>query len=162
MKKILAALPLAGLLAIPLTVSADSGAGCGLGQTLFAGKSGLAPHVLAATTNGTSSNQLFGLSFDSLGCNGESVITAEYQRNLYVAGNMDNLATDAAKGQGEHLQALAELLAIESQDQAAFYQLTQSRFDTLFNVTESNAPSFLARLDNVMQTEPALAQYSAQ
>lgn len=162
MKKILAALPLAGLLAAPFGAIADNGAGCGLGQQIFAGQSGLGPHVLAATTNGTVSNQLFGLSFDSLGCNGESIVTAQYQRNLYVAGNMDNIARDAAKGTGDHLHALADLLAIGSDDQAAFYQMTQAHFDELFAVDSSDPQAFLTRLDTAMATEPQLSKYITQ
>ncbi|HBS27646.1 MAG TPA: hypothetical protein DD827_11105 [Gammaproteobacteria bacterium] len=159
MKKILAALPLAGLLALPIGAIADKGAGCGLGQQIFAGQSGLGPHVLAATTNGTVSNQLFGLSFDSLGCVGESMVTAEYQRNLYVAGNMDNIARDAAKGTGDHLHALADLLTIESADQATFYKMVQTRYSDLFVANSSDSEAFLTRLDTAMANEPQLSKY---
>ncbi len=162
MKKIFSALPLAGLLAVPFAAMADHGAGCGLGQQIFAGQSGLGPHVLAATTNGISSNQLFGLSFDSLGCNGESMITASYQQNIYVAGNMDNIARDAARGDGDHLQALADLLSIDNGDKAAFFALAQAHYDELFVDGSADAKEFMSRLGTAMATEPRLAKYTTR
>ncbi len=162
MKKTLATLTAAAALAASSSAFADHGAGCGLGQQIFAGQSGLGPHVLAATTNGTSSNQLFGLSFDSLGCQGESMITAQYQRNLYVAGNMDSIARDAAKGGGSHLHALADLMAIDAADQPAFFTLAQSRYDELFADNGNDPAVFIQRLQTAMAGQPALSRYAAQ
>lgn len=161
MQKRIAAILLPGLLSLPLVSAADSGPGCGLGQQIWAGKSGLAAHVLAATTNGTSFNQLFGLSFDSLGCDGNSVITAQYLRNLYVANNMDNIARDAAKGSGEHLQSLAELLEIAEQDRPAFFAMTRSRYDTLFSARSTSSRQWLATLDQALSADPQLAKYAS-
>ena len=162
MKKYLAAILAPAFLTIPTISSADSGPGCGLGQQVFAGQSGLAPHVLAATTNGTSSNQLFGLTFDSLGCNSESLITAQFQRNLYVASNLDSIATDAARGGGNHLQSLAVLLDISPDDQPAFYSMTQSRYSDLFGSKNIDSKEWLAMLDQSMLAEPQLAKYVSQ
>ncbi|MGF1644388.1 MAG: DUF3015 family protein [Thiotrichales bacterium] len=162
MNKYLVILPLASALILSSAAMADNGAGCGLGQQVFAGQTGLGPHVLAATTNGTSSNQLFGLSFDSLGCNGQSMITAEYQRNQYVAGNFDNLARDAAKGNGAHLQALGELLRIDSDDQAVFNRMTQEKHAQLFSENPSDAQTWLAQLDAALGADPRLAKYAGR
>lgn len=139
--------------------NADSGPGCGLGQQVFAGQSGLAAHVMAATTNGSSSNQLFGLSFDSLGCDGETVITAEFQRNIYVANNFDNLARDAAKGGGQHLQSLATLMQMEEADAQQFYQLAQTEYDQLFGLPAADHSEWLVKLDNTLSSVPALSKY---
>lgn len=139
--------------------SADSGPGCGLGQQVFAGQSGLGAHVMAATTNGSSSNQLFGLSFDSLGCDGETVITAEFQRNVYVASNLDNLARDAAKGGGQHLQSLAALMQMEEADAQQFYQLAQTEYDQLFGLPTTDHSAWLVKLDSTLSGVPALSKY---
>lgn len=162
MKKHLAAILTPAFLALPAISSADSGSGCGLGQQVFAGQSGLAPHVLAATTNGTSSNQLFGLTFDSLGCNSETLITAQFQRNLYVASNLDSIATDAARGGGNHLQSLAVLLDISPEDQPVFYSMTQSRYADLFGSKDIDSREWLTMLDKSMLAEPQLAKYVSQ
>ncbi len=162
MKKHLAAVLLPGLLSFPVISAADSGAGCGLGQQIWAGQSGLAAHVLAATTNGTSVNQWFGLTFDSLGCNANGVVTAQYQRNLYVANNLDNIARDAARGGGDHLRSLAQLMNIEEQDQPAFFAVTQARYDALFGTSTVDSQSWLASLDKTLLAEPDLAKYVSQ
>jgi hypothetical protein len=154
------------LLLVPVMVAsggaalADSGPGCGLGQNIFAGQTGLAAHVLAATTNGSSSNQLFGLSFDSLGCNGETVITAEFQRNVFVANNYDNIARDAAQGGGEHLQSLAQLMQMPDSDARHFYQLAQVNYDALFADPGTDYATWLEKLDTTLSADPALAKYS--
>lgn len=142
------------------SVTADNGPGCGLGQQVFAGQSGLAAHVLAATTNGSSSNQLFGLSFDSLGCNGESVITAEFQRNVFVANNYDNIARDAAQGGGDHLQSLATLMKMQDEDAQRFYTLAQVNYDQLFSESHGGHDEWLQKLDSTLSADPALSKYS--
>ncbi len=162
MKKHLAAILLPGLLSFPVISAADSGAGCGLGQQIWAGQSGLAAHVLAATTNGTSINQWFGLTFDSLGCNPNGVVTAQYQRNLYVANNLDNIARDAARGGGDHLRSLAQLMEIEEQDQPAFFAVAQARYDALFGANAIDSQAWLASLDKALLAEPGLAKYVSQ
>lgn len=148
------------LLASTGSALADSGPGCGLGQQIFAGQSGLAAHVMAATTNGSSFNQLFGLSFDSLGCNGETVITAEFQRNVFVANNYDDIARDAAKGGGDHLESLAELMQMQDTDAEKFYVLAQVNYDALFGDTTADSAHWLAKLDSALSADPALARYS--
>lgn len=139
---------------------ADSGPGCGLGQQVFAGQTGLAAHVMAATTNGSSFNQLFGLSFDSLGCNGETVITAEFQRNVFVANNYDNIAREAAQGGGDHLQSLATLMHMQGNDAQRFYELTQSHYDQLFGEPTEDHSQWLEKLDLALSADPELSKYS--
>jgi len=141
---------------------ADSGPGCGLGQQIFAGQTGLAAHALAATTNTTFfANQLFGLSFDSLGCDGQTVVSADFQRDVFVASNFDNIAKDVAQGGGDHLQSLAAIMEIQDTDTEKFYKLAQANFDSLFG--ELGADDYAAWLDNLdstLSTDPALSKYS--
>jgi len=139
---------------------ADNGPGCGLGQQVFAGQSGLAAHVMAATTNGSSSNQLFGLSFDSLGCDGSTVITAEFQRNVFVANNYDNIARDAAQGGGDHLQSLASIMQMQDDDAQRFYALAQVNYDQLFGESDGDYSQWLQKLDTTLAADPALSRYS--
>lgn len=152
---------------VPLAVagsgaaSADNGPGCGFGQQLFEGKTGLFNHVLAATTNGSSYNQLFGLSFDSLGCNAESVITVAFQQDVFVAQNLDNLARDAAAGGGDYLDSLAALMEMDSDDAAAFAALAQRKYDTLFGTPSADSDVWLDRLSAVLESDAQLAPYAA-
>ena len=160
MRRILAVCLLPLVAATSTQAVADSGPGCGLGQQIFAGQTGLGPHVLAATTNSTFYNQLFGLSFDSLGCNGEAVITAEYQRNVFVAGNFDNIARDAAQGGGQHLLSLASLMNMTEQDTEQFIELTQQQYEILFGQPVENIDAWLIQLDAALEADPFLSHYA--
>jgi hypothetical protein len=86
--------------------------GCGLGYMAFKGKDGLLSQTAAATTNGTSSNQTFGITSGTLECEKYSTFTANEKLDRFVADNMDNLAVDIARGQGEYLNTLAVLLEV--------------------------------------------------
>ena len=160
MRRTLAVCLLPLLAATSTPVVADSGSGCGIGQQIFAGQSGRVPHILAAITNGTSFNQLFGIAFDSLGCNGESTDTASYQRDIFVASNFDNIARDAAQGGGEHLQSLAVLMSIDEKDTARFYEFSQQQYDTLFNQEVLDHEQWLIQLDTALLNDPTLSQYA--
>jgi len=160
MRRTLAVCLLPLITATSTQVSADSGAGCGFGQRIFAGQTGIGPHILAATTNSTSFNQLFGISFDSIGCNGESTITASYERNIFVASNFDNIARDAAQGGGQHLQSLAVLMNMNEADAELFYEFSQQQYDVLFGQKVDDHEEWLVQLDTALLSNPQLSQYS--
>ena len=73
MKKFVAIAMLAGFSSMAM---ADQDVGCGLGSMLWAGQSGVVPKILAATTNGTSGNQTFGITTGTLGCQADGVISS--------------------------------------------------------------------------------------
>lgn len=58
----------------PTLVHADNVGGCGWGSKLFDGQQGVAPQVLAVTTNGTSGNQTFGITSGTSGCSQDGVV----------------------------------------------------------------------------------------
>ncbi len=60
--------------------------------------------------------------------------------------NWMNLSSDMAKGKGEHLAAMATLLAIEESKRAAFYQMTQKKFTQLFNQRNVTAAKLVKQL----------------
>ncbi|MGI9303725.1 MAG: DUF3015 family protein [Gammaproteobacteria bacterium] len=138
---------------------ADSGPGCGWGTLAFKGQSGLSAHAAAATTNGTSSNQWFGLTSGTAGCDPETVVSNEFQRKAFVASNIDNLSREMARGRGDHLDALASLLYISEDDKAGFFSLTQAQLAGLMEASRQGAPGMLAALNTAMLADPALAKY---
>ena len=107
MKKILAI----ALLATTSSAFADNDVGCGLGTMVWAGQSGVAPKILAATTNGTSGNQTFGITSGTLGCQADGVITSKARLSMFMGTNSERLARDMSVGQGEALNVLADLMA---------------------------------------------------
>lgn len=105
-------------------------AGCGLGSIVFQDQPGVM-QVLAATTNGTSGNQTFGITSGTSNC-GSPLFASNNQINNFVAQNMDTLARDIAQGKGATLTAFAELLQIPTAQQGEFASKLQASFDKVF------------------------------
>jgi hypothetical protein len=105
--------------------------GCGLGTILFEGKTGIIQQVLAATTNGTGF-QTFGISSGTMECVQAEKLASNEELNIFVAENMDNLALDAAMGQGEYVDTLAGLMDVPEQNRDDFSQMLQDNFSNIF------------------------------
>jgi hypothetical protein len=71
---------------------------------------------------------------------------------------MDQLAIDTANGQGETLDALAEVIGVEAQDAAAFRTAMQSNFDNMFSVEATSASAYEA-LQQAMSADAELKKY---
>lgn len=134
--------------------------GCGLGTMVFEGQSGVAPQVLAVTTNGTSFNQTFGITSGTLGCDSNDVIASAEVRQLTVA-NLDNLAKDMARGEGETLASLATAMEIEADDQRVLFAAFKSNFTRIFPDENVTAEEVLVAMRNVMSEDEVLARYVA-
>lgn len=135
MKKLLLAAVLTLLCAgVASAGSARSNTGCGLGSLLWENKadSSVASQSLQATTNGTFGNQTFGITTGTLGCSTPAKVVKSEQLNRFVKSNLDNLATDIARGGGESLDAFAELLQIPVEKRAEFAAKLQSNFAKVF------------------------------
>lgn len=111
---------------------------------------------MAATTNGTSGNQTFGMTSGTLGC--ESANGPLKSAQVFMDENMDQLAADAATGQGETLAALAEVMGVEAADKAAFNRAMQSNFDAVFSADATSSTAFEA-MTAVMATDAELQKY---
>jgi len=155
MKKVIAG---AMLVATSSMAFASNGpAGCGLGTAvIFKDANEWHEHVLAATTNGTSGNQTFGMTSGTLGCEAANGPLAGVQ--TFMDNNMDQLAIDTANGQGETLDALAEVIGVEAQDAAAFRTAMQSNFDSMFSAEATSATAYEA-LQQAMSADVELKKY---
>ncbi len=140
-----------------LAFAANPYAGCGLGSAVvFPDANEWHEHVLAATTNGTSGNQTFGMTSGTLGCEGANGPLAGVQ--TFMDNNMDQLAIDTANGQGETLDALAEVIGVEAQDAAAFRTAMQSNFDNMFSAEATSASAYEA-LQQAISADAELKKY---
>lgn len=157
MKKVL--FPLFVFLPVTAFAAANNVGSCGLGSKVFEGQKGVAPQVLAATTNGTFGNQTFGITSGTLGCSQDGVVTSAWKTAMFIDGNKAQLARDAASGQGETLDALAALLKVEAQDKAAFVSLTKARHAEIFTAVDS-ADSIATQLKAALQSDSRLAKYA--
>jgi hypothetical protein len=103
-------------------------AGCGWGSLVF-DKNG--SQILAATTNGTFANQSFGITFGTANCDDDANSATAQRMDNFVIANKVALASDMAKGQGETLSNLAEIMgcSVSAQDLG---QALQSNFRAIF------------------------------
>ena len=140
---------------------ADNDAGCGLGTQVMAGKSGIFSHLVATYTNGLLGNQTFGITSGTLGCNGNSEVTADADLRKFASTNLDQLTVEMAAGEGEALTALAGLYGIEAQDRAAFYGMAKSNYSVIVNSDAVTAGEVLASIRALMASDARLSRYVA-
>lgn len=127
MKKIV----LASVFAIfSTTALADPNTGCGIGSLAFPNQDSVIKQLLAGTTNKFMGNQTFGITSGTFGCRAPDSIVSNEQAHIFVASNMDALATDIANGHGEVVETLATLLNID--DKATFVHTLQANFDAIY------------------------------
>ena len=145
---------------VPFSALADNVGQCGWGSKLFDGQQGIAPQVLAVTTNGTSGNQTFGISFGTSGCTQKGMVKSAWKTAAYVDANMNKLARDMSRGHGESLDTLASLLNVANSDKEMFASALKANFGQIFASNEVTYDSVLASMRNVLVGNPALAGYA--
>ncbi|MGQ9843272.1 MAG: DUF3015 domain-containing protein [Spirochaetota bacterium] len=126
-------------------------AGCGLGSMIFGDKDGLLFEILATTTNGTFGNQTFGMTSGTLGCAPFKGIVSNEKINLYVADNMDNLAKDIAKGNGEYLETLALLMNVPDSEKQQFFSKLQANFNKIYTSSDVTSTDVVKNIEVVLQ-----------
>lgn len=139
MKKILISMVVSAGLTTGLFAAANSNAGCGLGSVII-DKQGLIWNVFQATTNGTSGNQTFGITSGTSGCE-HSVSFLDSRTQEFVASNMDAISQEIARGDGEHLDTLIELLDIS--DKGGFKVALQENYNKLYKSKDSQSADVL-------------------
>jgi len=106
--------------------------GCGLGSMVFEGQNGLMSQTAAATTNGIFGNQTFGITSGTLNCERYKDFAYNEKVDTFVAQNMDNLARDIARGQGEYVNTLAVLMEVPDVKKASFRSQLQAHFSDIY------------------------------
>ena len=142
MKKVLISLFALCMTLIVSDVFANN-VGCGFGTVLLKGQKGKIFEILAVTTNGTSCSSTFAITTGTSGYGGASVV----QVNLvdeYVAENMDSIANDIAKGDGEYLDTLAHLMKIENKD--AFKSTLHNNFNKIYTSKDVTSKEVVANI----------------
>lgn len=158
MKKIIAGM---ALLAASTSAFAEApgGPNCGWGNMLFEGQSGIAPHFLATTTNGTSGNATFGMTSGTNGCSTDGKLT--YGGKKMISGIFEEFTADVAAGQGDALTAVAVAYGVSVEDRAAFASLAHQNFAVLYPNSEVTADQVAASLETLMKADARFAKYVA-
>ncbi len=157
MKKIATALL---MMASSTLALADNGPGCGMGAEIWKGQSGLVAHLSAGTTNGTFSSPLSGLISGTSGCEDPGIVSNDYQQKIFVSMNLDDLAQDVAKGNGDHLSSLATLMGIKNEDKSAFNSLAQQNYEKIFISSAGDYKGVLNAFDKVISSNDHFAHYA--
>ena len=161
MKKLLAVVSVAALFPVTAMAAGENNIGnCGWGSKLFDGQSGVAPQVLAVTTNGTFGNQTFGITTGTSGCTQDGTVSTNWRTSLFIDGNKENLARDMSIGNGESLDSLAHLMGVESQDRAAFNRVAKENMARIFPSQDVSTPQIAAALREVLANDAQLSRYS--
>jgi len=158
-----------GIAVLPLwatnvwAVNPDNGPGCGLGKLAWADyghPKSIAPQVMMATTNGTSGSQTFGISSGTSGCTNDGTIMAEYKVDVFAAANYDSLSQEMARGGGEHLASLAELMGVPEEGRPEFYAMAQTQYASLVASGDTTPTAMVATLRSGMKAQPVLTKTS--
>lgn len=140
--------------------NAPGGSGCGWGNMLFEGESGMPMHVLATLVNGTSGNRTFGITSGTNGCDTSGALAYNGENMLAQQGVMEEVAQDMATGDGEALTALSVSMGIAQEDRGRFKQAMHKNFNTIFSREDVTAEEVMGNIHNVMQDDEKLASYS--
>lgn len=139
--------------------SPDASGGCGVGSKLFENQRGVAPQVLAMTTNGTFF-QTVGVTLGTSGCSQDGVVKSHWKTAMFIDGNKEKVARDMSTGSGESLESLASLIGVQDQHKAAFFHATKENFAKIFSSDNVTTDQVLASLKQVLASDGTLAQYS--
>lgn len=127
-------------------------AGCGLGSIIM-GKDG--SQISAATSNGTSWNQSFGISAGTSNCVDTPTAEVAGRMDQFILVNRSQVQGDIAKGSGETILALSHYMGCEDRAQEIGQKL-KSSYGEIF---ETEAPANTIT-DNILSVimESNLAQ----
>lgn len=123
------------ILAIALCSPAAAGQknyGCGLGTMVFGNDESLVSQTAAAFINWCFFSQPLGISSGTSNCEKPESSVQNEKVKVFVADNMDNLATDIAKGQGQYVETLAVLLEVPQNQRPAFLVKLKDNFSAIY------------------------------
>ncbi|AXS83218.1 DUF3015 domain-containing protein [Marinobacter sp. Arc7-DN-1] len=149
---------IAGAILLGASSMAFAQPGCGVGAMIWKGQSGIAPHVLAATTNATFGNQTFGMTTGTLGCQTNQSVQS---MAMYMDSNIDKVARDMSRGGGENLDTLAVLLGVDEADRDSFRKVLQDNFATIFPSSDTTSGEAVDAIVALLEKNESLSKYVA-
>lgn len=129
-------------------------AGCGLGSMVIQEEGFM--QVLAATTNGTSASQTFGITSGTSNCAGAGGVSkAAVKQEVYVSSNFDSLSQEMAQGNGEHIAALANVMGCEKSVTPHFGKVLKANYK---NMNTTSPEALLETVKNQVSADATLAK----
>ena len=144
----------AGLLLVASSAAAENygPAGCGLGSLLFKPSSGFL-QVFAATTNGSSGTQTFGITSGTSNC--DTGPRSSASAKTFVETNRVAIAKDISRGRGETIVGLTAIAGCSDPD-AVGSRLQQS-FKTIFPNARVSDAAVSESVLRVLKSDEALS-----
>lgn len=127
--------------------AANENVGCGLGTAVFGEPDSIIGQSFVVTTNGFYNLASFSMTSGTSECEYSSAFTNE-KLNQFAAANMDEIALEIAKGEGEHLQTLAVMMG--QKDYKTFVSRLQENFDAIYTHDNVQAAQFLNNIAAVL------------
>jgi hypothetical protein len=132
-------------------------AGCGLGYVLFGHeKNDRLMQILAATTNGTSGNQTFGITSGTSGCTEDGAVKFVKEAEVFAEVNLDTLRQEMAAGQGEFVTAFATLLGANESNVPTMVKFFHDEYSSLFATPSTTSAELMASLQQKLSQRPDL------
>ncbi len=148
MKKILVSVATMATLTSSIYAAGNSNTGCGLGSMLIPNQDTVATQILAATTNGTSGNQTFGITSGTLNCTKPFKLVMNDKAQRFVADNMDSIAEEMAAGKGENLDTLLSMIKVE--DKATAASKLKANFAKIYSSSNVDSAQVLDNIASVL------------
>lgn len=126
-------------------------AGCGLGSIVIP-RSGA--QIFAATTNGTSFNQMFGITAGTSNCVDDSSSQVASKMDKYIHGNKAQFEGDVAKGNGETIVALSQVMGCSESVQLG--KTLKANYQNIFSEVNTNIVT--DNIITVIQNDDQLSQ----
>ena len=120
-------------------------AGCGLGSMII-GSGGGFVQVFAATTNGTSNSQTFGITSGTSNCGGGGAAPTVQG---FIETNHVALANDISRGNGETLNNLTQLMGCKTKPGTG--SLLQKNYNKIFPSGEFNSKKVEASIHETLK-----------
>lgn len=124
-------------------------AGCGLGSVII-GKEG--NQVLAATTNGTSWTNVFGITSGTSNCTDGGAVAANKTVPMFIDINRLVLAKESSRGQGEAVAGLASLLGCSS---TKLGNALKQNYAPIFVDTQMKSEEIQLKIEEMVKSDPA-------
>lgn len=153
-------LVLATILAMaPSVAMAGADGSCGVGSKVWDSQKGVAPQVLAMTTNGTFF-QTFAVSSGTSGCKPGATVRGNWKMGMFLDGNREKVARDMSLGYGETLDSMASIMEMDEAHKPVFFRATKENFAKIFPSTDVTVGDVMASLREVLAADSELAQYA--
>ncbi len=166
MKKLLFSLLLLSTVTVSFAGSYGM-AGCGPGSMLIGDKSkgsqmlaaviddGLFLNYIVPETNGIQSIKLFAITTGTSNCEDDGISMNEEEQNHFVEANYEEILVEAAKGEGDNIAALSNLMGCNESVTPLFIEKTQEQYSDIFSQESSH--DVVISLDAMIQDNDELS-----